>query len=119
MGNIDATIKAIYHKKAFFQSTQDVPADAVFGIILDRTSFYAEAGGQEYDTGNIVIDGLADFEVTNVQIFNGYVLHIGHLKYGKLSVGESVVSSYDEVSRRYTPLFFLEPILLAPPLATS
>ena len=71
----------------------------MFGIILDRTSFYAEAGGQEYDTGNVVIDGDADFEVTNVQVFNGYVLHIGRLKYGQLSVGDSVVSSYDEVSQ--------------------
>jgi alanyl-tRNA synthetase len=109
MGNIDATIKAIYHRKAFFRSTQDVPADTVFGIILDRTSFYAEAGGQEYDTGNIVIDGIADFEVTNVQVFNGYILHIGHLKYGKFSIGDSVVSSYDEVSQRDTQLFFLKP----------
>lgn len=119
MGNIDATIKAIYQKKAFFRSTVDIPADSVFGIILDRTSFYAEAGGQEYDTGNIVIDGVADFKVTNVQVFNGYVLHIGHLKYGKLSVGDSVVSSYDEVSQRRAPLCFFEPLLLAPPLATS
>jgi alanyl-tRNA synthetase len=119
VGNIDATIKAIYHKKAFFESTLDVPADTVFGIILDRTSFYAEAGGQEYDTGNIVIDGVADFEVTNVQVFNGYVLHIGHLKYGKLSLGDSVVSSYDEVSQRRTSLYFLELSLLAPALATS
>jgi alanyl-tRNA synthetase len=46
-----------------------------------------------------VIDGVADFEVTNVQVFNGYVLHIGHLKYGQLSLGDSVVSSYDEVSQ--------------------
>ncbi|KAI0000339.1 tRNA synthetases class II (A)-domain-containing protein [Russula vinacea] len=99
VGNINAAIKAIYYKKAFSQSTLDIPADTVFGIILDRTSFYAEAGGQEYDTGNIVIDGVADFEVTNVQVFNGYVLHIGHLKYGKLSVGDSVVSSYDELRR--------------------
>jgi alanyl-tRNA synthetase len=119
MGNIDSTIKAIYHKKAFFRSTLDIPAETIFGIILDRTSFYAEAGGQEYDTGNIVIDGLADFEVTNVQVFNGYVLHIGHLKYGNLSVGDSVVSSYDEVSQRRAPLFFLELPLLAPALATS
>jgi alanyl-tRNA synthetase len=119
MGNIDATIKAIYQKKAFFRSTVDISADSVFGIILDRTSFYAEAGGQEYDTGNIVIDGVADFEVTNVQVFNGYVLHIGHLKYGKLSVGDSVVSSYDEVSQRCAPLCFFELLLLAPPLATS
>jgi alanyl-tRNA synthetase len=99
IGNIDATVKAIYHKKAFLQSTSDITPDTIIGIILDRTSFYAEAGGQEYDTGNIVIDGVADFEVTNVQVFNGYVLHIGQLKYGKLSVGDSVVSSYDELRR--------------------
>ncbi|KAI0300979.1 tRNA synthetases class II (A)-domain-containing protein [Multifurca ochricompacta] len=99
IGNIDATVKAIYHKNAFFQSTSDIPPDAIFGIILDRTSFYAEAGGQEYDTGNIVIDGDADFEVSNVQVFKGYVLHIGHLKYGQLAVGDAVVSSYDELRR--------------------
>lgn len=46
-----------------------------------------------------MIDGAADFEVANVQVFNGYVLHIGRLKYGQLSIGDSVVSSYDEVSQ--------------------
>lgn len=107
IGNINATVKAIYHKKAFFPSTLNIPSDTVFGIILDRTSFYAEAGGQEYDTGNIVVDGIADFEVTNVQIFNGYVLHIGHLKYGKLSVDDSVVSSYDEVGHPRPAQFFV------------
>jgi hypothetical protein len=45
-----------------------------------------------------VIDGVADFEVVNVQAYNGYVLHTGHLKYGTLSVGSQVVASYDEVS---------------------
>jgi len=34
-----------------------------------------------------------------VQVFNGYVLHIGRLKYGQLSVGDNVVSSYDELRR--------------------
>ncbi|KAI0045946.1 hypothetical protein FA95DRAFT_1560637 [Auriscalpium vulgare] len=98
-GNIDATVKAIYYSKTFVDSTTSIPEDTPFGLILDRTSFYAESGGQEYDTGNIVIDGVADFEVTNVQSFNGYVLHIGHLKYGHLSLGDRVVSSYDELRR--------------------
>lgn len=97
LGNIDATIKAIYHDRKFLSSTSDLPDDTAFGILLDKTSFYAEAGGQEYDTGNIVIDGVADFEVEDVQVFSGYVLHIGHLKYGQLKVGDKVVSSYDEV----------------------
>lgn len=68
---------------------------------MDRTSFYAEAGGQEYDTGNIVIDGVADFEVTNVQVYKGYVLHTGYLKYGVLEVGNEVISSYNEVCQKY------------------
>ncbi|KAF4621160.1 hypothetical protein D9613_000618 [Agrocybe pediades] len=99
LGNITATVKAIFHDKTFLQSTKDIPEDATFGILLDRTSFYAESGGQEYDTGNIVIDGTADFEVTNVQAYNGYVLHTGHLKYGVLNVEDEVVSSYDELRR--------------------
>lgn len=44
-----------------------------------------------------MIDGVADFEVINVQVYNGYVLHTGHLKYGELEVGKEVISSYDEV----------------------
>ena len=97
LGNIDATVKAIYHDQTFLSSSSDIPADITFGVLLDKTSFYAEAGGQEYDTGNIVIDGVTDFEVEDVQVFSGYVLHIGRLKYGQLKVGDQVVSSYDEV----------------------
>ncbi|KAG6813654.1 hypothetical protein H0H92_008891 [Tricholoma furcatifolium] len=99
LGNTTGTVKAIFYNKTFVSSTSEIPEDASFGIILDRTSFYAESGGQEYDTGNIVIDGVADFNVTNVQVYNGYVLHTGDLKYGKLSVGDEVIASYDELRR--------------------
>ncbi|KIY74247.1 hypothetical protein CYLTODRAFT_427840 [Cylindrobasidium torrendii FP15055 ss-10] len=98
-GNIDAKIVALYHDKKFPKSTKEIPEGAAFGIILDNTSFYAEAGGQEADTGNIVIDGAADFDVADVQVYSGYVLHTGRLKYGELSVGDQVVSSYDELRR--------------------
>ncbi|KAI5118930.1 hypothetical protein M0805_003754 [Coniferiporia weirii] len=99
LGNINSTVKAIYHDKYFLNETGAIPEDATFGLLLDRTSFYAESGGQEYDTGNITIDGVAEFEVTNVQSFNGYVLHIGNLKYGQLSVGDEVTATYDELRR--------------------
>ncbi|KAI0080521.1 hypothetical protein K474DRAFT_1657657 [Panus rudis PR-1116 ss-1] len=99
LDNINAKVVAVYHNKNFVKSTSEVPEDATFGLLLDKTSFYAESGGQEYDTGSIVIDGQAEFEVTNVQVFNGYVLHIGQMKYGTLSVGDEVVSSYDELRR--------------------
>ncbi|KAL4070742.1 tRNA synthetases class II (A)-domain-containing protein [Scleroderma citrinum] len=99
IGTIDARIKGIFFNRQFLPSTTTIPEGANFGILLDRTSFYAEAGGQEYDTGNIVIDDVCDFEVTNVQAYSGYVLHTGYLKYGQLNVGDEVISSYDELRR--------------------
>lgn len=104
LGNITAHVKAIYHDKTFVPSTSQLPEHTSFGILLDRTSFYAESGGQEHDTGNIVIDGVADFEVTDVQVYNGYVLHVGHLKYGQLEVGNEVLSCYDEVRSHWAAL---------------
>lgn len=111
LGNINALVMAIFYQKHFLQSTNEIPENSTFGIILDQTSFYAEAGGQEYDTGNIVVDGQADFEVTNVQTYNGYVLHTGHLKYGQLALHDSVISSYDEVSL-FVPSMFLMWVLI-------
>ena len=121
LGTITSTIKAVYHDRSFAKSTAGISEDTTFGIILDRTNFYAESGGQEYDTGSIVIDGEAEFEVTDVQVFNGYVLHIGQMKYGNLKVGDQVVSSYDEVRHPSVLLSYVIVIsfLLAPPLAHS
>ena len=99
IGTINARVKGIFHNRQFLPSTSGIPEGANFGILLDRTSFYAEAGGQEYDTGNIVIDDVCDFEVTNVQAYSGYVLHTGYLKYGQLNVEDGVISSYDELRR--------------------
>ena len=101
LGNINSSVVALYFNKAFPNSTEKIPEGATFGVLLDRTSFYAESGGQEHDTGSIVIDGVAEFDVSDVQVYNGYVLHIGQLKYGSLSVGDEVVSSYDEVRSFY------------------
>ncbi|KAF2405139.1 putative alanyl-tRNA synthetase [Trichodelitschia bisporula] len=98
--NVTAQIKAIYHSKLFLKSSEDLPAGEQFGIILDRTNFYAEQGGQEYDTGMIVIDGVAELSVENVQVYAGYVLHTGYLKYGNFTVGDEVIAEYDELRRQ-------------------
>ncbi len=97
--NITATIKAIYHNKKFLKSTKEVPEGEQFGVLLDKTNFYAEQGGQEYDTGRLLIDGEAEISIENVQVYAGYVLHTGYLKYGELSVGSEVITEYDELRR--------------------
>jgi len=97
---IDAEVKAIFSKSSGFTMTTEGIDDAEqIGLILDRTNFYAEQGGQEYDTGHITIDGKADFEVTNVQAYKGYVMHTGYLSSGNLNVGDRVIATYDELRR--------------------
>lgn len=98
-GNITAEIKAIYHGKTFHSSTAQIPDGDQMGIILDRTNFYAEQGGQENDTGRIIIDGRAELEVSDVQLYAGYVLHTGFMKYGSFSIGDAVLCEYDELRR--------------------
>ncbi|KAL3470477.1 alanine--tRNA ligase [Aspergillus californicus] len=98
-GNITAQIKAIYHAKAFHSSTQGIPDSEQVGIILDRTNFYAEQGGQENDTGRLIIDGQAELDVVDVQVYAGYVLHTGFMKYGGFSQDDVVICEYDELRR--------------------
>lgn len=100
-GNVSATIKAIYQNKGFHPSSNgpNVDSSKPVGLLLDRTNFYAESGGQQADQGSIVIDGKTEFEVLDVQVFNGYVLHSGWFKYGDLSVGDEVLASYNELRR--------------------
>ncbi|EMD66950.1 hypothetical protein COCSADRAFT_83417 [Bipolaris sorokiniana ND90Pr] len=97
--NITAVIKAIYHNKKFLKSTAEVPKGEQFGVLLDRTNFYAEQGGQEFDTGKLLVDGEAEISIENVQVYAGYVLHTGYIKYGELSVGSEVIAEFDELRR--------------------
>ena len=97
--NITSLIKRVYTKGKFLRSTDEVQEGEQIGLILDRTNFYAEQGGQENDTGRIIIDGVAELEVENVQVYAGYVLHTGYMKYGTLSVGDQIMCEYDELRR--------------------
>ncbi len=95
--NVEAKILAIYDGKDFVDEITDITKQ--YGIILDKTPFYAEQGGQEYDTGKIVIDGASEFNVENTQQYAGYVFHTGRLAEGKLKVNDSVIAGYDELRR--------------------
>lgn len=71
-------------------------------LVLDKTSFYAESGGQAGDTGVIVI-GDSTFEVTNtVKDADGVVLHHGILNGDAIKVGDKAVTVYNEEQRKAT-----------------
>jgi alanyl-tRNA synthetase len=99
-GDITARVQLIYSGKEFLKSTNDLPAKVPLGLLLDKTNFYAESGGQVADTGRIVIDGVAEFKVLDVQEFGGYIVHNGYLEYGTLATGDEVICEYDELRRQ-------------------
>ena len=62
-------------------------------VVLDRTPFYAEMGGQTGDRGLIDCDA-AQFIVTSTVSKGGLYVHEGQL-YGTLSEGDVVFAGYD------------------------
>ncbi|KAI2641091.1 tRNA synthetases class II (A)-domain-containing protein [Xylaria nigripes] len=99
-GDTTGRVQLIFTGTDFLQSTKDLPPNTPFGLLLDKTNFYAEQGGQVADTGRLVIDDVAEFDVHDVQQFGGYIIHSGYLKYGELKAGDEVICEYDELRRQ-------------------
>uniref|UniRef100_A0A1J3HW04 Alanine--tRNA ligase n=1 Tax=Noccaea caerulescens TaxID=107243 RepID=A0A1J3HW04_NOCCA len=91
-------VKAIYTGSDFLESA--AAGDNV-GLVLASTSFYAEQGGQIFDTG-LIEGSFGTFNVCNVQIFGGFVLHIGYLSKGtgEVSLGDKVTCKVDYERRK-------------------
>ncbi len=65
-------------------------------VVLDKTPFYAEMGGQIGDHGVITTDCGARFEVNDVQKNKGgKYMHYGKLVEGTLKLGETVTADVD------------------------
>ncbi|HTP04456.1 MAG TPA: alanine--tRNA ligase [Nitrospirota bacterium] len=68
-------------------------------LIMDRTPFYAESGGQVGDKGDVLGEG-AKFSVNDtVKPYEDLIVHRGRLKKGTLKVGDTVLARVDEESR--------------------
>jgi len=68
-------------------------------IFLDRTPFYAEAGGQVGDTGSIRTDGGIASVLDTTYALPGLRRHIAHIDSGEIIVGDSATAAID-VARR-------------------
>ncbi|MFC0540926.1 alanine--tRNA ligase [Kutzneria chonburiensis] len=80
-------------------SVPAAPAGAEVEVVLDRTPFYAEGGGQQADSGRIVADG-AVVEVHDVQSpVPGLTVHRGKVVSGEILLDAAVQADVD-VTRR-------------------
>jgi alanyl-tRNA synthetase len=75
----------------------DAGAEAT--LVLDRTPFYGESGGQIGDTGAITADGMK-MEVLETLRAAGYILHVGKVLEGAVAVGDVVTGTVDSVRRQ-------------------
>jgi alanyl-tRNA synthetase len=73
-------------------------------LLLDRTPFYGEAGGQAGDKGWIIRDGMS-MEVNHTMKFGDHlIVHRGTLRSGTISKGDEVEAKVNEEDRRATAL---------------
>ena len=92
-------------------------------LILDRTPFYAESGGQVGDTGEIAVyaENVAEvvFAVADTQKGgDGQFLHMGSLEMGTVRVGDTVSAKVDRkrrmaIMRNHTAAHLLQAALRA------
>ena len=94
----EGKIVGIIAEQQLVDSIDDVGHVDPIAVVLDRTPFYAEAGGQVGDTGTMSA-GETVFEVLDTQRDGELILHIGKLRSGKLSLGEQVSTAVDDRRR--------------------
>ena len=108
----DARVVAIV---ANGESVERAEAGADVEVILDRTPFYAEMGGQVGDTGTISAEGVK-LEVSDTKGHNGLFAHMAHVAEGAISVGDVVCAAIDAhrrelIRRNHTATHLLDAAL--------
>ncbi len=97
------------------QVVERAEKDTAVTVILDRTPFYGESGGQAGDRGILSGHG-AKVDVIDTQKTEGFFLHHGHVREGTLAVGQEVQAHVDgarraEIARHHTATHLLQAAL--------
>ena len=94
--SVDTRVRGIVADGAAVTSAR--PGDVV-EVVLDETPFYAEAGGQDADSGVLTATGL-ELDVLDVQRpIQGLVVHKVLVNEGELSTGQRVLAQVDAPAR--------------------
>jgi alanyl-tRNA synthetase len=92
------TVIGIIAQDALCDRLQEVGHAQPVTVVLDRTPFYGESGGQVGDTGRLTWPG-GEFEVADTLREGGFMLHVGHLRRGTLDLGATVTAAVDPARR--------------------
>ena len=96
---IEARVLALYHEGA---QVGALGVEQAGVVVLDRTPFYAESGGQVGDRGELV-GPAGTFDVTDTQKIQATVFgHQGRVQAGSIAVGDTVKARVDTATRRRT-----------------
>ncbi|MDG6240733.1 alanine--tRNA ligase [Glaesserella parasuis] len=91
----EATVVALFSNGKTVEAIQS-GENAV--VVLDRTAFYGESGGQVGDSG-VIASEICNFEVNDTQKYGQVFGHIGQLASGTLSVGDKVKAEVNTTRR--------------------
>jgi len=92
----DATVVALIRAG---EETDEAVEGEDIELVLDKTPFYGEAGGQVGDTGVMKAEGIR-IEVMDTERFNGLIIHKCNMKKGRVRLGGSLKASIDLQRRR-------------------
>jgi alanyl-tRNA synthetase len=84
-----------------FQLAADADEDRDLAFILENTNFYSEMGGQVGDQGILAAPGTI-FTVEAARKVGGFVLHVGQLKSGAITVASDFTATVDPILRPRT-----------------
>ena len=98
------------------QEVESAAAGSEVEVVLDRTPFYAEMGGQVGDTGKLTAPGLYVHVTDTKHRDGGLESHVGVVEEGTISVGDSVSAAIDAgrrelIRRNHTATHLLDAAL--------